>query len=291
MHPVLAVLVAAFLAPAVSSSPYDAFSSRIESRTAFDVDKAALQAWQAVKPLSTEDAERLARYILADASADAADYERRWTAVANEIASARRQIAIMQAGGPYPPDWQGNRWLKARSAAVQSEARALFEHVFLDQSVLSMEAELDAVGKAAFRTALAPERNAILHANADWLKRLLAQIGWFDISRYGEEASQAAWLIVQHADHDPEWQEAVLKALAGKVKSGDMQGKFYAYLTDRVAVNAGRPQVYGTQGGCTGPGEWQPKRVIDPDSLDRRRAEVGLEPIAAYKARFIAECE
>ena len=127
---------------------------------------------------------------------------------------------------------------------------------------------------------------ALAAANAAWLKTVLARIGWFDISRYGAEASQAAWLIVQHADHDPAWQTEMLEALRPRVARGDMQGNYFAYLVDRVAVNAGRPQTYGTQGRCVGPGDWQPRPLVDPGDLDRRRAEVGLTPIAEYRGRF-----
>jgi hypothetical protein len=93
-------------------------------------------------------------------------------------------------------------------------------------------------------------------------------------------------LLVQHADHDPAWQQTVLDSLAPRVKTGDMQGKYYAYLVDRVAVNAGRLQVYGTQGGCQGPGDWRQKPVADPDGLEARRAEVGLPSSAEYRALF-----
>jgi hypothetical protein len=51
-------------------------------------------------------------------------------------------------------------------------------------------------------------------------------------------------------------------------------------------VNAGRLQVYGTQGGCHGPGDWRQKPVADPDGLEARRAEVGLPPSAEYRTLF-----
>src|SRR5205085_6128105 len=119
----------------------------------------------------------------------------------------------------------------------------------------------------------------------------LGRIGWFDISRYGAEASQAAWLIVQHADHDRAWQEQVLADLGPRVARGDMQRTYYAYLVDRVAVGAGRPQTYGTQGRCQGRGNLQLLPVADRDNLDRRRAEMGLESLADYTVRFCGRRE
>jgi hypothetical protein len=54
-----------------------------------------------------------------------------------------------------------------------------------------------------------------------------------------------------------------------------------AYLTDRVLVARGRPQVYGTQ--CEEvDGRFQPRACIEPEALDQRRKEVGLQPIKEY---------
>jgi hypothetical protein len=54
-----------------------------------------------------------------------------------------------------------------------------------------------------------------------------------------------------------------------------------------VRVNAGRPQLYGTQFTVTD-GEFGPCTIEDPQRLEERRAEAGLEPIADYEARMRA---
>ncbi len=94
------------------------------------------------------------------------------------------------------------------------------------------------------------------------------------------------WLIVQHADFDPAWQRRMLQVLEPKLARGDMQERYFVYLLDRVAHNAGKPQTYGTQGRCVGPGNWQPFDVVDPAALDARRRSVGLDPIAEYRSHF-----
>jgi hypothetical protein len=53
-----------------------------------------------------------------------------------------------------------------------------------------------------------------------------------------------------------------------------------------VRLNAGQPQLYGTQFTAAGGGELAPHPIEDPERLDERRAEVGLEPFAAYEARM-----
>ncbi|QPQ55918.1 hypothetical protein IC614_04875 [Allosphingosinicella flava] len=282
------VIVAAALAVSTPSPASDIFAWRQSDAPAFQLEKARLDALLAASMIGPADSERLARMMVAEASTDATDYAARWDKIAAELKIARAKLATMKAGGPYADE---SHWLlKARAATADPDARALFERVFLDQSALTMRPELDPAGKAAFRAAFKPDTQAILLDNVVWLKAVLGRIGWFDISKYGERASQAAWLVVQHADHDPDWQKAMLETLAPKVKSGDMQGTYYAYLVDRVAVNAGKPQTYGTQGGCVGPGDWQPKLSVAPEALDRRRAEVGLESIAAYRERLVGGC-
>ena len=127
------------------------------------------------------------------------------------------------------------------------------------------------------------------------LKPLLDKYGWFGIGKFGSNADRDAWLLVQHADQDIEFQKKVLAALEPLAKTGETNLKNYAYLFDRVAVNLRQPdkrglQRYGTQGRCIGPGTWAPFPVEDPESLDARRAEVGLMPEAEYQKFFKDVC-
>jgi hypothetical protein len=54
-----------------------------------------------------------------------------------------------------------------------------------------------------------------------------------------------------------------------------------AYLTDRVLVNTGKPQVYGTQFQSEG-GIRKPRPIRDPENVDERRNEMGLTTLAEY---------
>ncbi len=123
--------------------------------------------------------------------------------------------------------------------------------------------------------------------NTEWLRRQLAQIGWFDIPTYGEEADGTAWLIVQHADRSPEFQREVLALLQGLPKEKTSQ-RHVAYLWDRVARAQGKPQRYGTQGSCEPDGSWKPFEVEDPAHLDERRVALGMTPIDEHIREFTA---
>jgi hypothetical protein len=71
------------------------------------------------------------------------------------------------------------------------------------------------------------------------------------------------------------------------VAAGEAGARELAMLRDRVLVNGGHPQVYGTQiAGMTSEGAPIPWPVDDPERMDDRRAEVGLESFAAHTARY-----
>jgi hypothetical protein len=121
--------------------------------------------------------------------------------------------------------------------------------------------------------------------NVAWIKQEVRARGWFEISRYGADAEKDAWLLVQHADHDSAFQNEVLGLLDKLRLKGETNPKSFAYLYDRVAINSGHPQRYGTQGGCKD-GERFTAPLENPADVDRLRAELGMTSLAEYNALF-----
>jgi hypothetical protein len=132
---------------------------------------------------------------------------------------------------------------------------------------------------------IAAQLRRVDESNTRWLGQLLSARGWPGRTLAGEDGAQAAWLLAQHADHDPVLQRAFLDALRVAVTQGEASAAHLAYLEDRVRVHAGQPQLYGTQFTVTG-AEFGPAPIEDPQRLDQRRADMGLEPFAVYEARM-----
>ena len=123
-------------------------------------------------------------------------------------------------------------------------------------------------------------------ANTDRLREIVAAYGWPGRALVGDEGADHAWLIAQHADHQLDSQRLFLKELRGAVEAGDAPARHLAYLTDRVAMNEGRPQRFGTQVGAMQDGAAVPWPIEDPDDVDERRAAMGLPPLSEYLAQW-----
>ncbi|MEV7801528.1 DUF6624 domain-containing protein [Microbispora sp. NPDC088329] len=89
----------------------------------------------------------------------------------------------------------------------------------------------------------------------------------------------------QHADASPEIQRDFHTALSDAVARNEAKPAHLAYLEDRMRVNSGRPQLYGTQMFDDGNG-FRPHPIENPEQLDDRRAAVGLEPFETYEAQM-----
>jgi hypothetical protein len=129
------------------------------------------------------------------------------------------------------------------------------------------------------------ELREIDQKNSARMKEIVAKYGWPGKSLVGEDGAQNAWLLVQHADHDRAFQKQCLKLLEEAAKKGEVTKQHVAYLTDRVLVGEGKKQRYGTQFKQEN-GQSVPQPIEDEANVDKRRAEVGLEPLAEYKKRI-----
>jgi hypothetical protein len=124
-------------------------------------------------------------------------------------------------------------------------------------------------------------------SNTARLQAIIARYGWPGRTLVGQDGAAAAWLVAQHADRDVAFQVRCLALLEDAVRREEADPKHLAYLMDRVAVNQNRPQTYGTQFETNDEGELVPKPIKDAAHVDERRATVGLDTLAEYKASLL----
>lgn len=74
--------------------------------------------------------------------------------------------------------------------------------------------------------------------NTNRMREIVSEIGWPTISKVGERASNAAWIIVQHADRQPDFQAYCLPLVKEGFDAGQVNPSNYAYLYDRVKNHA-----------------------------------------------------
>jgi hypothetical protein len=115
------------------------------------------------------------------------------------------------------------------------------------------------------------------------IKPLFDKYGYLGYDKVGINSSHNFWLLVQHADKHPDFQDSVLVRMKIEADKGNSSITDYAYLLDRVLINTGQKQVYGTQMTLnSSKTSYEPKPVIEPEKLNERRRQVGLPTIEVY---------
>lgn len=128
-------------------------------------------------------------------------------------------------------------------------------------------------------------RNMMLTDSLDFIiaRKVFIQFGYPGHDLVGSTSSHNFWLIVQHIDNHPAFQDSVLTKMKIEVDKKNSSSLDYAYLVDRVKVNTKQPQIYGTQMLVNKDStSYEPKLLIDPDKVNERRKSVGLQPIEEY---------
>jgi hypothetical protein len=157
---------------------------------------------------------------------------------------------------------------------IRAELEAMYEY---DRELVttSYDPEQDLL---ALETVQAVDR-----AHADRLKEIVDCIGWPTRELVGLKATQAAYMVIQHAGHDMEFQNQCLEMMVDLVAQGQLPASYIALLTDRIRVFSDQPQVFGTQMkmarnefGVLVPTPTVP--IEDPEHLNSRRSLMGMVP-------------
>jgi hypothetical protein len=192
--------------------------------------------------------------------------------------------ALAQDGGSTLVRLRGAYQRAANAAAADQGLRKELLRRRTEEQRLRFQA-IEAGQKGAVPADLTRQLTEVDRANREWLRGVIETTGWPGQAMVGFDGSDAAWLLVQHADPDRAFQKHALRLLKAAVKKNDARPTHLAYLTDRVLTGEGKKQVYGTQF-TTRDGRLEPQPIEDEANVDKRRAEVGLKPLAEYRRQM-----
>ena len=116
--------------------------------------------------------------------------------------------------------------------------------------------------------------------NMKRLNEIYNSIGFPDAQRVGKDGVHAYYLILQHSS-DIVLKQKSLPGITKAFEEKHLSPSDYANFTDRLLVNQGKPQVYGTNF------DFKDNKLVmskteDLKNLDERRKKIGLMPIAEY---------
>jgi hypothetical protein len=201
----------------------------------------------------------------------------------NVLATGFRDAAHLEKDTDLASLHDDPRWVKVVEATKANIAKfeATLKEPALRREILALRDEDQAARQAMIENEKNPDALAKLEAidkkTTARMKEIIAKHGWPGRSLIGQDAANAAWLLVQHADKDVAFQKQCLELLEKAVKAGEARAVDHAYLYDRVAVAEQRPQRYGTQFK-----DQKPQPIEDEAHVDERRTAIGLGTMESY---------
>ena len=94
-----------------------------------------------------------------------------------------------------------------------------------------------------------------------------------------EKQINIIWLVIQHSK--AEYRKRYINYFVDANEDGAIDPGSIALMMDRMAMDDGKPQIYGSQ--LLGDNLYN---LRDASTVDQRRASVGLEPLKEYLNRF-----
>jgi hypothetical protein len=116
------------------------------------------------------------------------------------------------------------------------------------------------------------------------VKDILDKYGWLGPDEIGVTGNSTLFLVIQHSDLST--QEKYLPIMREAVKNKKALPGDFALLVDRVAISKGKNQIYGSQVNSFDGQHYYLLPLENPDSVDIKRTEVGLSPLADYLQLF-----
>lgn len=110
-------------------------------------------------------------------------------------------------------------------------------------------------------------------------KKLLNKYGWLGNDVVGDRGNETIWLVIQHSDLKT--QIKYIPKLRRSVSKGLSHPYYLAYMEDRIAMNQGKEQIYGSQiTHDLSTGKYSIYPIRDEVNVDERRKAMGMRRLA-----------
>jgi len=113
------------------------------------------------------------------------------------------------------------------------------------------------------------------HRNQELIISILEKCGMPTLSEVSQEQMGAIWLGLQHTNK--KYRKKFFPLIEEAVNNGDLNKEQYALMKDRILLDEGRPQIYGSQ-----LKDGKLYKLESPETVNERREIMGLESIEKY---------
>lgn len=114
------------------------------------------------------------------------------------------------------------------------------------------------------------------HRNQEWVISIIEKCGMPTLKEVNQNQMMAIWRGIQHTNK--KYRKKYFPLIEEAVNRGDLPKEQYALMKDRILVDEGKPQLYGTQY----KGNGQMFKLDSPDQVNERRKEMGMKPLENF---------
>lgn len=127
-------------------------------------------------------------------------------------------------------------------------------------------------------------RSYIDSTNLLEIESIISTYGWLGKSAVGEKASSTLFYVIQHSNLEKQLKYFPL--LQKSVEQGESKPSFMALMHDRILMQQGKKQIYGSQVLLNEKGEQVFYPIEDEKNVNERRAKMGMQSIEEYGKFF-----
>ena len=117
------------------------------------------------------------------------------------------------------------------------------------------------------------------HRNQELVISIIEKCGMPTLAEVSQKQMNAIWFGLQHTDKKN--RKKYFPKIEKAVQNGDLNKQQYAQMKDRILMDKGKPQLYGSQ-----IKNGKLYTLDSPKTVNERRKEMGLQPIEDYLKSF-----